>query len=92
MLSDKLIAQQPAAIELGVLASKARMLSSDNTEVYSNIELHAKSFFLRKYENGRNNLKNKTLFFIKSHYKSVLTFIGGAITSFIVSAVCSLLF
>lgn len=92
LLSDKLIAQQPAAIELGVLASKTRMLSSDNTEVYSSIELQSKSFFLRKYENGRNSLKNKTIFFIKSHYKSVLTFIGGAITSFIISAVCSLLF
>ena len=92
LLSDKLIAHQPAAIELGVLASKARMLSSDNTEIYSNIEIQSKSFFLKKYENGRNSLKNKTIFFIKSHYKSVLTFIVGAITSFIISAVCSFLF
>lgn len=92
LLSDRLIAQQPTPISLGVLASKTRMNTPNNDEVYDNIKIEAKKFFVKKYINGRNSKKQKIFFFIKSHYKTIISFIGGIITSFLISAICSILF
>lgn len=92
MLSDKLIAQQPAPINLGTLVSKTRMNTPNNDEIYNNITTEAQKFFLKQYKNGRNSRRQKIIFILKSNCKPLLTFIGGAITSFIISAICSILF
>lgn len=92
ILSDRLIAQQPAAVDLGVLAAKTRMTTAENAEVFNNIESEAKRFFLKGYKNGRISNKKRVIFFWKSYYKSVLTFIGGVLSSFVISAICSVIF
>lgn len=92
LLSDKLIAQQPAPISLGALASKTRMNTPNNNEVYNNIANEAKKFISKKYINGRNSKKQKMIFFFKSNLKATLAFLWGAIVSFIISAICSILF
>lgn len=92
ILSDKLISQQPAPIDLGALASKTRMTTPNNDEVYCNIRTEANKFFQKRYANGRNSIRQKILFYTKTGLKPLLTFLGGAITSFIISAICSILF
>ena len=92
LLSDRLIAQQPAAVDLGVLAAKTRMRTADNAKVYYNIESAAENFFLKKYKNGRNSKRKKFIFFLKVHFKSFLTFISGVISSFLITAICELIF
>lgn len=92
LLSNRLGAQQPAAIELGVLASKIRMTTPDNAKVFRNIEDESNAFFLKKYRNGRDSIKRRVTFFLKSHYEATLSFLLGVITSFIITAICSILF
>lgn len=92
LLSNRLIAQQPAAIELGVLASEVRMTTPDNAKVFSNIEDESDAFFLKKCRNGRDSIRRRAIFFFKSHYEAALSFLLGALTSFIISAICSILF
>lgn len=92
MLSDRLIAQQPAPIELGVLASKTRMTTIDNNEVYSNIENNASKYFLKKYKNGFNNKKQNFAIYIKEYYKAILGFISGVMISIIATIIYSLIF
>ena len=92
LLSDKLVAYQPAAIELGVLAAKIRMSSPDNAEVYDNIKNASKDFFAENYKNGRDSKRKKILFFIKSHYKPFLAFVGGAIATYAIERFLSVVF
>ncbi len=92
ILSDKLISQQPAPIDLGALASRTRMTTPNNDEVYCNIRTETSKFFLKRYVNGRNSLRQMLVFYAKSALKPLLTFFGGVITSFIISAICSILF
>lgn len=92
VLSDKLIAQQPASISLGALASRIRMSTPNTEEVYENIEIAAKKFFAKKYINGRNSIKQKLVFLFKYNGKTVLTFILGAILSYVVNEICYLIF
>ncbi len=92
MLSDRLIAQQPAPIELGVLASKTRMMTVNNDDVYLNIEKNTNKFFLKKYKNGFNNKTQNFIAILKEGYKSVLSFVSGVIISIIAAIIYSLLF
>ena len=92
VLSDRLVAYQPAAVELGVLAAKDRMTAPDSAEVYENIKNASKSFFEQAYKNGRDSKRKKIVFFLKSHYKPVLAFIGGAIASYVIETILSIFF
>lgn len=87
LLSDKLIAQQPASVSLGVLAAKTRMGTIENSFVYDEIENKSKKFMLKKYVNGKNNKYQRMCLFMKSH----TDFIVGFITSFIITYICSLI-
>lgn len=92
MLSERLIAQQPAPIELGVLAAKTRMMAANDDEVYSNIEKSTNQFFLKKYKNGFNSRTQNIITYFKQGYKSILSFISGVIMSIIATIIYSLFF
>lgn len=86
-LSDKLIAQQPASVSLGVLAAKTRMKTMENSFVYDEIKNESKKFVLKKYINGKHNRYQRICLFMKSH----TDFIIGFVTSFIITFICSLI-
>lgn len=90
MLSDKLVAQQPAPIELGVLASKTRLMTVNNDDVYDNIKIEANKFFTVKYKNGSNSKRQNIIMHIKNGYKYLLSFISGVIISIVASIIYSL--
>lgn len=92
MLSERLIAQQPAPIELGVLASKTRMMTVTNDEVYTNIGKNTEQFFFKKYKNGFNTKTQNIMVYLKEGYRSILGFISGVIISLIASIIYSLFF
>ena len=89
-LSDKLIAQQPAAIELGVMAAKARMTSGDSATVYERIGNEAEQFFKRKYKNGRYSFSMRVKFFFKSHYSKIIIFLSGVIVTYFIERILSM--
>lgn len=92
LLSNSFATLQPIAIDLGVLAARVRMETPKNSEVFDNIKKEAKSFREKKFKNGRDSLKHRVGFLLKTHYQAVLSFFIGAIMSFIISAICSMLF
>lgn len=87
MLSNKLLAQQPAPISLGVLCSRARMTAVNNKAVFDNIEKQSEKFFYQKYKDGELNVKQRVRLFFQSH----IDFVLGFISSLIISYICSLL-
>lgn len=90
MLSDRLIAQQSAPIELGVLAAKIRLMTGKNDDVYDNIKMEANKFFSKRYKNGSNSKRQNVIMYIKNGYKSFLSFISGVIISIVASIIYSI--
>lgn len=91
ILSDRLLGHQPAAIDLGVLAARTRMSTQNNSSVFTEIQRCSEQYFIQKYKNGRYSFKKKIIYFLKSNYATIITFITGFITSIIIDYIRSLL-
>ena len=87
LLSERLIAHQPAPIEIGNIVSKARMTYNDVNDALEEADKELKVYFERKYRRGiLNKMQKAMLIFDKTEKKAVgiaFSLITGIITGII---------
>lgn len=84
LLSDRLIAQQPAPISLGALASRTRMIADTNGMIFKNIESESEKFFKKKYQHGELNRWQRIRIFFNKHSQFIFGFISSLVITLII--------
>lgn len=95
ILSDRLIAHQPAPIEIGNIVSKARMCVNDIHEANDIAQRDLECYFEKKYKNGAiNRIQKARLFFDRTEniiISLVLSLFTGIISTLIVEFILGII-
>ena len=95
MLSDRLLAHQPAPIEIGNIVSKARMCVNDIHEAKGIAQHELDTYYKKKYKNGAlNRIQKARMFFDRTEniiISLILSLVTGIISTLLVEFILGII-